>query len=59
MYEAINSGSSSENFPKNNPGRLAHSRWPTTGSIILRLYVSSLEPSENDKFVTKKKYTKP
>lgn len=47
MCEAISSGSCAENLSKKNPGKMVHSRWLTTGNRILRLYVSSLEPTEN------------
>ena len=30
-----------------NPGKMAHSRWLTTANRLLRLYISSVKPSEN------------
>uniref|UniRef100_A0A6P7H1G5 Uncharacterized protein LOC114349192 n=1 Tax=Diabrotica virgifera virgifera TaxID=50390 RepID=A0A6P7H1G5_DIAVI len=34
-------------FASKNPGKLSHARWLTTANRILRLYVSTLNPSEN------------
>ena len=36
-----------ETFASKSPGKMCHSRWLTTASRILRLYISSQVPSEN------------
>lgn len=46
MCQAINSGFCSQALSKRNPGKMVHSRWLTTANRILRLYVSSAEPSD-------------
>lgn len=46
MCQSINSGFCSQALLKRNPGKLVHSRWLTTANGILRLYVSSAEPSD-------------
>lgn len=47
ICEAIKSGRCSDNLAKKNPGKMAHSRWLTTANRILRLYISTQNPSEN------------
>ena len=34
-------------FPAQHPGRMCHARWLTTASRILRVYISTEEPSES------------
>lgn len=47
ICQAIGSGICSDGLKKRNPGKVVHSRWLTTGNRILRLYLSTLTPSEN------------
>lgn len=47
ICEAINCGDCSEGLSKRNPGKVCHSRWLTTANRILRLYVSSQNPSQS------------
>ena len=54
LYEislAISEGNVSENLASRHPGNMAHSRWLTTANRILRLYVGTLDPSENLKIL--------
>ena len=46
IHQSISTGKISEEFSKKKPGKIAHSRWLTTANHILRLYVSTNEPSE-------------
>lgn len=50
LYEmclAVKSGSISESLRNREPGNMAHSRWLTAANRILRLYVSTTEPSQS------------
>jgi hypothetical protein len=50
MHHAIVSGDCSQDLAHRNPGKMAHSRWVTIANRLLRLYVSTENPSE--KFVS-------
>ena len=45
-YFAVSSGECNDSIANRNPGKIAHSRWLTTANRVLRLYMSSLQPSE-------------
>lgn len=45
MFEAVRTGSCSEYLSKRDPGPLSHSRWLTAANRLLRLYVSTINPS--------------
>lgn len=47
MTQAISFGYVDEGLLKRQPGKMVHSRWLTTANRILRLYVSSKNPSTN------------
>jgi hypothetical protein len=47
IYKAVSSGDCSVTVAMRSPGKMAHSRWLTTASRILRLYVSTVEPNDN------------
>ena len=50
LYEmclAVRSGAVSKNLSNRQPGKMAHSRWLTTANRLLRLYVSTTEPSQS------------
>lgn len=47
ICQAVKSGVCSEQLSKRQPGKMVHSRWLTTASRILRLYVATENPSEN------------
>lgn len=47
ISSAVMSGECSQELADLQPGPMSHSRWLTTASRILRLYVSSNNPSEN------------
>lgn len=47
MCEAISGGVCSEELSKRDPGAISHARWLTTANLVLRLYVSTEQPSEN------------
>ena len=47
MYRAVSSGFCEESLASQKPGKMAHSRWLTTASRALRLYVSTETPSNN------------
>lgn len=47
IYKAVSSGDCPVSVAKRSPGKMAHSRWLTTASRMLRLYVSTEQPSEN------------
>lgn len=47
IFKAVPSGECTESLADKNPGEMAHSRWLTTASRILRLYVSSEVLSQN------------
>ena len=47
MYRAVSSGFCDESLASQKPGKMAHSRWLTTASRALRLYISTETPSEN------------
>lgn len=50
---AIKTGTCSESLSKKNPGKLSHARWLTTANRLLRLYISTSEPSESLVVLTK------
>ncbi|KAK4873982.1 hypothetical protein RN001_013342 [Aquatica leii] len=45
VCQVITSGHCNTPLSNRNPGKLAHSRWATTANRILRLYISSENPS--------------
>lgn len=47
MVLAVSSGVCSESLKNSNPGKMVHSRWLTTANRILRLYISTADPTEN------------
>lgn len=47
IYREVSRGSCSSALAARNPGKMAHSRWLTTANRILRLYVSTAEPSSS------------
>ena len=47
ICRAVSSGLFSQNLAQRNPGKMVHSRWLTTANRILRLYVSSENPTQN------------
>lgn len=51
IYNAIREGECSSSLAQQNPGKMGHARWLTTANRILRLYVSSEEPSDNFKCI--------
>lgn len=53
LYLAVSKGECSSAVAARTPGKMAHSRWLTTASQALRLYVSSEEPSDNLKKIVK------
>ncbi|CAG9818134.1 unnamed protein product [Phaedon cochleariae] len=50
---AISVGIVSESLTRKQPGKMAHSRWLTTANRILRLYVGTINPSEELKILNK------
>lgn len=54
LYEtcqAVSTGSCTLELANRKPGKMAHSRWLTSANRILRLYISTLNPSENLQFL--------
>lgn len=51
MCHAVTTGSCSPELASRQPGKMAHSRWLTTANRILRLYVSTVSPSNNLKLL--------
>lgn len=47
IVSAVVSGEFPEDLGNKSPGKLSHARWITRANRILRLYVSTEEPSEN------------
>lgn len=47
ICEAIKNGQCPQNLASMNPGKMSHSRWLTTANRILRLYISTVDPSNN------------
>ena len=47
MYKAVSTGVCKPSLASKKPGKMAHSRWLTTVSRALRLYVSTENPPEN------------
>jgi len=47
MCKAIQSGICSLELSRRAPGTLSHARWLTAANRLLRLYVSTLNPSDN------------
>ena len=48
---SVSAGKLSEGLDNKNSGKMAHSRWLTTANRILRLYVSTVEPSQTLKII--------
>lgn len=46
IHQAITNGICSVDLSRRKPGKMAHSRWLTTANRVLRLYVSTEDPSE-------------
>jgi hypothetical protein len=53
MWSAVTSGKCSVDVANRQPGPMAHSRWLTTASRILRLYIGTVKPGENLKTLVK------
>ena len=53
IHQSVSAGKLSEGLANKNPGKMAHSRWLTTANHILRLYVSTVEPSQTLKIIVK------
>lgn len=51
ICQAVSIGSCTPELANRQPGKMAHSRWLTSANRILRLYVSTLNPSENLKLL--------
>jgi len=50
LYEiskSVSSGFCPEELARRNPGKMAHSRWLTTANRVLRLYISTSNPTPN------------
>ena len=47
MCKVVTSAQYPTNLLDRQPGTMAHSRWLTTASRILRLYVGTVNPSHN------------
>lgn len=47
MCHAVSSGECSVGLANRSPGKVHHARWLTTANRLLRLYVSTSDPSEN------------
>ena len=46
IHKCISRGEVPDDMVHRNPGKLAHSRWLTTANRVLRLYVSTAEPTD-------------
>lgn len=53
MSTAVSSGVCTSDLLNLDPGKITHSRWLTTANRILQLYVSTENPSENLKEITR------
>jgi len=51
ICQGVIDGTCSEELGRRNPGKMAHSRWLTTANRILRLYVSTPNPSPHFKLL--------
>ncbi|KAK4299397.1 hypothetical protein Pmani_001405 [Petrolisthes manimaculis] len=51
IYLAVSSGICPQNLAKMKPGKIHHARWLTTANRILRLYISTVAPSESLKIL--------
>lgn len=51
MSNAVSTGFCAPELANRQPGKMAHSRWLTTANRILRLYISTLHPTENLKLL--------
>lgn len=51
ISKAISSGDCSSDLARRHPGNICHSRWLTTANRILRLYISTENPSQNLKII--------
>lgn len=47
ISQSVSSGFCSEELARRNPGKMAHSRWLTTANRVLRLYISTSNPTPN------------
>ena len=45
ICQAVTNGNCSTSLSKKHPGKMSHARWITTANRIMRLYISTLEPS--------------
>ena len=52
ICNGISKGTISSSLAQREPGKMAHSRWLTTANRILRLYISTENPSYNLKILT-------
>ncbi|CAF4921707.1 unnamed protein product [Pieris macdunnoughi] len=52
ICQAINARNCDENLAMRSPGKICHSRWMTTANSILRLYISTKNPTEKQMTVT-------
>ena len=46
IHQAISEGICDDRLSRRSPGKIGHARWLTTANRILRLYVSSEDPSD-------------
>jgi len=51
MCKSVDAGCCPEELSRRNPGKMAHSRWLTTANRVLRLYVSTKNPSASLKML--------
>ena len=51
IHQSVSEGNLSEGLANKNPGKTAHSRWLTTANYVLRLYISTVEPSQTLKII--------
>ena len=51
IHQSVSKDKCSTDLALRNPGKLAHSRWLTMANHILRLYVSTQNPSETVKVI--------
>ena len=52
ICQAVSSGNCSVDLLMRNPGNICHFRWLTTANRLLRLYVSTTNPSTNLQILT-------
>ena len=53
IFNGISRGNISMSLSLRDPGKISHSRWLTSANRILRLYVSTINPSLDLKILTK------